>query len=1189
MDRGLFRLLSVLVLCVILGVSVACAVEIDGVIYINSEPTGANIFLKVQGSPVDGLTVDDLIDVTPKQFQVVPGKYTIYLQKYGKISWWQDIEVGAGQLLNLGTIDLDSQTAMYGALHIETNPADAEIVLERIIDPRDPQKIENSLIYGKTPLSLESLPPCGVDEDGKVKPCYKYTIRKENYYPVEGTLPVEIGKVTEIVIPLQLIPTTEPVRFNSLPVGAEVYVFPFLSRYDGVELETLDFDVDEIKAEANMVIGFIGFTPTVFEMPSGKWMYVMTKDSYFPVIGAFSVTVGTPVPDINRELIPFPQFVQVYFETEQPNVIISYKGKEIGRTPETNNCSMKGVETCYGVWVPLPAEMIVDVVFSKQHFKNLTVKVDTSLFKGRPSKWGQLIDKKIGFERVRYTITSKTDEFTTILPAEPQTVIAEDCGGDYTISIRPAFNLDYEIQDITLNDSSFMDIPPDQTTWVVSKDACDTGPIVRDSVLSVTAERKSYLIEMMVGPGGSALCDDSLCDAEVMVLSGDDSPAITFVPDDGFALLIVRVNGRERFDDPLIIPEVRKDYIVEALFRPTHVTITSLCGDNGSCNITEPYLMEYGGCSEGHEFFPDTGHTVDLLIYKTDDGRPEFLTESKNPAARWRECGIIANTTVEASFFPFTFDITANAYGNGTINPSGSMTAKFMDSITFILRPDRGSSLIKLMNNGVDVTDQVTTHALDAEDEADDDFAEERIKRLRYVLANITEDHDIQAFFTGAADYLTITPYSNEGGTIVPSKPQIVKRGEDVSFTITADSCHTIGSIETKDIADSPSAEGIEGPYPSPFEKIFTNVQTSKEFIVEFVPKGYFIDVIQAEGGTIRPDGKVQVMCGEDASFTITANPGNAVYRLIIDGIEQPGNGKGEDYYRFRNVTENHTISAIFVIPPEPNFSANYCDEPGNRPVNYEDPTPICRAPPKYPVTFKDLTKNSPVALLWNFGDGTISNEREPTHLYADTGVYTVSLTAFNAAAPEGVTVVMKDFIKITTDPIAKFSAEPDGGMSPPGFTVKMTDLSLNAAASDRVSFAWDFGDGKGSSIGRNPSYTYDTPGVYKIGLKVEKPFVTADYYYHTVTVLQEPVANFSAHPISGPAPLAVQFEDKSQGFPTQWRWLFGDAGEGELRGSFDVHPRYVFSEPGVYAVTLEVASDEGSDIITKEAFITVT
>jgi PKD repeat protein len=48
-------------------------------------------------------------------------------------------------------------------------------------------------------------------------------------------------------------------------------------------------------------------------------------------------------------------------------------------------------------------------------------------------------------------------------------------------------------------------------------------------------------------------------------------------------------------------------------------------------------------------------------------------------------------------------------------------------------------------------------------------------------------------------------------------------------------------------------------------------------------------------------------------------------------------------------------------------------------------------------VSFTDASANSPASWLWDFGDGsTISTQQNPTHLYANAGVYTVTLTVTN-------------------------------------------------------------------------------------------------------------------------------------------------------------------------------------------------
>ncbi len=80
------------------------------------------------------------------------------------------------------------------------------------------------------------------------------------------------------------------------------------------------------------------------------------------------------------------------------------------------------------------------------------------------------------------------------------------------------------------------------------------------------------------------------------------------------------------------------------------------------------------------------------------------------------------------------------------------------------------------------------------------------------------------------------------------------------------------------------------------------------------------------------------------------------------------------------------------------------------------------------------------------------------------------------------------------------------------------------------------------------------------------------------------PVANFTATPTTGAAPLNVQFTDTSTGAPTSWLWDFGDGTTATVQ-----NPNHAYAEAGTYDVTLTATSLAGSDPVTKSGFVTVT
>ncbi len=227
-------------------------------------------------------------------------------------------------------------------------------------------------------------------------------------------------------------------------------------------------------------------------------------------------------------------------------------------------------------------------------------------------------------------------------------------------------------------------------------------------------------------------------------------------------------------------------------------------------------------------------------------------------------------------------------------------------------------------------------------------------------------------------------------------------------------------------------------------------------------------------------------------------------------------------------------------------------------------------------VQFNDQSSGSIDTWLWNFGDGITSALKSPVHTYTVTGVYTVSLTA---SGPGGSQVkTMLNYIVVAAPNQANFKANPISGVAP--LVVQFTNQPTGTVNT----WLWNFGDGITSTL-ESPAHTYPTPGVYTVTLTVngsegDASEVKANY----ITVYGPVQANFRANPVSGIAPLNVDFTNLSAGDFNTCIWIFGD---GDTRNTC-TGPIHTYPGPGVYTVTLTASGVGGNNSMTKTNYITV-
>ncbi|WP_316735523.1 PKD domain-containing protein [Pedobacter aquatilis] len=248
--------------------------------------------------------------------------------------------------------------------------------------------------------------------------------------------------------------------------------------------------------------------------------------------------------------------------------------------------------------------------------------------------------------------------------------------------------------------------------------------------------------------------------------------------------------------------------------------------------------------------------------------------------------------------------------------------------------------------------------------------------------------------------------------------------------------------------------------------------------------------------------------CSSSTSqYVIRVSPNNIIPELVVDAPELRGcapllvnfknNTKGAStfYYTFGDGASALTNSSPEMVAhtfTKPGtylvtlYASNDCS------INYTTETIVVLEQPTVGFTadktvgcsgtvvrFKNNSQNA-VAYLWDFGDGTTSNQFEPTHTFTGSGVnYTVTLTATNSQGCKNVSV-LPNYIQLVTPPQSNFNVLPGNELSIPNYTFNFRDASVNGAGS----WEWSFGDGSSSTL-QNPSHTYNNVGEYTVTLKV--------------------------------------------------------------------------------------------------------
>lgn len=217
-------------------------------------------------------------------------------------------------------------------------------------------------------------------------------------------------------------------------------------------------------------------------------------------------------------------------------------------------------------------------------------------------------------------------------------------------------------------------------------------------------------------------------------------------------------------------------------------------------------------------------------------------------------------------------------------------------------------------------------------------------------------------------------------------------------------------------------------------------------------------------------------------------------------------------------------------------------------------------------VTFTAATSPDVGNFLWNFGDGSTSTNKNPTHVYTDTGYVTVTLVATRNGCPN--TVTKKNLLRIN-GPIANFDFRFDCATAGQAM---FNDRSIPSVGNSPLTYKWSFGDpANSSSTLRNPSFSYTAQGTYTVTLTISDNSCS-----HSITkavVYKEIPATFSIlnQDVCRNSPFTLKADSTDAQLIASYDWTVGTK---QYTGGAVINP--TINANGVYDVTLKITNVYG-------------
>jgi len=313
------------------------------------------------------------------------------------------------------------------------------------------------------------------------------------------------------------------------------------------------------------------------------------------------------------------------------------------------------------------------------------------------------------------------------------------------------------------------------------------------------------------------------------------------------------------------------------VFVPTQI-LTSSAGSNGSISPLGTTNV-FAGTNQAYTITADTGyHVADVQVDGVSVGAVTSYTITN----------VNRNSAIVATFAADTvsYTITASAGANGSISPSGDVSAFQGTTEPFTITPGTGYHVADVLVDGSSVG-----------------------AVAGYSFTNISAGHTISASF--AINTYTITASAGANGAISPGGTTSVNHGGSQGYAITADTGYYIVEL----IVDGVTLSAA-GSYT------FTNVTAGHTITATFDNRTrLYLDFASGPAGSYTSGWTPVYATNLGDTMVNVTNVGGSGYNFTFGHAGSYDNGNsGESltrsgFYNFGNITTTHPFTLTGLIP----------------------------------------------------------------------------------------------------------------------------------------------------------------------------------------------------------------------------------------------------------------------------------